>query len=148
MCGKGSDKSINELIMKAQQKDTGKVHHILMGAAFKQAKELLMNRYSIDDFGWMEVMVETGCKFAENFSRLYTNHTTVKNFLLHQKSTGDYSNKFWQWFQYKFMQDDLAILKSSLYYEALTYTEIKDAMVGDKLLTADLLDVLDGQLIS
>jgi hypothetical protein len=112
-----------------------------------RASQQIMHRFEIDEEEWAEKMIEIGCQFAEMFSRLFPNRETIKTELLKKKGDGDGRNDYWQWWKFKWMQDDMAFVQSSMYYENLRYGQLKEAMIGDEMLEHDLLQFMEHNMI-
>lgn len=107
-------------------------------AELLKAKRQVMQRYELTDEEWTETMVEMGCRFGEEFARLFTNPVHIKEAILKGKHNEQGQNWFWHWWLYRYMQDDMAIMKSPVYYEPVRYLQLKDAMIADEKLETDL----------
>lgn len=124
-----------------------KLYSAEKGAELLQAKRLILHRFEITEDEWFEMMIEIGCLFGESFSRLFPNNITIKEALLQKKPDEDAANWYWQWWQFKWMQDDLAYVRSNMYYESITYKELKEAMISEEMLETDLLHHMNGKII-
>jgi hypothetical protein len=122
-----------------------KLYNAEKGAELLQAKRLVIHRFDLTEAQWSEMMVDVGCRFAESFSRLFPNSKTVQDILLKEKSE-DGLNTYWQWWQYKWMQEDMGIVKSCIYYEDINYQDWKEQMIGEEILETDLLATMEGKI--
>lgn len=103
-----------------------------------RTKGQVLHRHEMEEDYWVDLMLDTGRRFAQSFSRHYMHDKHVFNQLIG-------TPLFWVWWRVKWLMDDEAYIKSSAYYSAIPYEEIKNAMVGEDILEAQLLNILDNK---
>ncbi|OSZ79297.1 hypothetical protein CAP35_13875 [Chitinophagaceae bacterium IBVUCB1] len=119
-----------------------------LAIVMKETREDIVSSAGISHDAYNTMMWETGCAFAEQFSRQFIAHRDmVKKNLLENKDW-----LFWDWWRVKWVRDDVSIMtlvasdKELPINTSNRYEQMKDAMIGCPLLEKELYHMIHDKI--